>query len=104
MADAEGIDTGRERSHGGGLDPDRGRDGLHLERVGHHDAVEAELLAQEALHERGVDGRRQLVHPDVRGHDRLDARLDRRPERLEPRVDVADEHRQLEVRILLVEP
>ena len=66
-ADAERVRAGRERLHRALLDADARREALHLERVGDHDAVEAELLAQQAEHDR-AHRRRPVVerrHADV---------------------------------------
>ncbi len=93
------IDPGPERPHSGRLDPDGLRHRLHLERIGHHDSVEPELVAQQPLHERRVDRRRQFVDADVSRHDRLNPGGNRGAERLEPVLHRTDEHRKLEVRV-----
>ena len=73
--------------------------------------VEAELLAQQAGQVRAAERRGRVVdrrHPDVRGHDRLDARLDRGPEGDElarqERLAVDVDRRQLEVGVGAVSP
>ena len=52
VADAERVDAGLERAHRRFLDADGRADRLHLERVGEHEPVEAELVAEQALHDR----------------------------------------------------
>ena len=64
------------------LDADGVGDGLHLEGVRDHDAVEAELVAEEALDQRRADvagASSSVGHEDVGGHDRLHARRRSRP-------------------------
>ena len=104
MADQERVDTGGERQHGAPLDTDGVADRLHLERIRDHEPVEAELAAQQALHDRPTQRRGRVVErgdPHVSGHDRLHAGIDRRAERQQPVADVAGHDRQLEVRVLL---
>ena len=100
VTDTESIDACGECLHRGALDADRLGHRLHLQRIRHDDAVEAELVAEQALDQRRVDGGGQIVDADMRRHDRLHSRGDRGPERLEPRLEVADELRQLEMRVL----
>ena len=61
-------------------------DAAHLQRVGHHQAFEAQLVAQQVREDGrrkrgGQIGRRQRGHGDVRGHDGIHARFDGRAER-----------------------
>ena len=61
VADAERVGAGRERPHGGLLDADTAADRAHLERVGDHEPVEAELLAQQPGEDPAAQRGRQLV-------------------------------------------
>jgi hypothetical protein len=85
----------------------------HLERVGHHDAVETELLAQQPGEDRvgqggGTAGQVERRHDDVSGHHHIGARSDGGPERrqVDPvpiRTGVADD-RQSTARAALSTP
>ncbi len=104
VADAERVDARVEREHRRSSTPTVALTRLHLERVGHHDAVEAELPAQQALDDRLAQRRGRVAerrHADVRRHDRAHAGVDRGAERLEAGLDVAGDDGQLEVRVLL---
>ena len=72
----------RARARAGAATPVGPAGALHLERVGDHDAVEAELVAQQ-LDERPAPAsparRRRRRHADVRGHDRARRRPRSRP-------------------------
>ena len=106
-AEAERVGAGRERPHGALLDADRGADRAHLERVGDHDPVEAELVAQQPVQRARLRVAGSVVerrHADVRGHDRLHARPRSRPRnggsaRSRSVVEVDVDGRQLEVRV-----
>ncbi len=78
-------------------------DATHVERVADDHAPEAELLAQQVLQHARVQ-RRGLVaerrDANVRRHDRADARGDGGAERLQPRLDLPFDRRQLEMRVL----
>ena len=81
------VDAGGERQHGAALDADGVADGLHLERVGDHEPVVAELVAKQARTTAGLSVAGSVVErrdQHVRGHDRLHAGRDRGAERLEP--------------------
>ena len=104
-AEAERVGAGRQRAHGRALDSLGPAGALHLERVGHHDAVEAELRAQQLDHGR-VPGRRLVAEgaeADVRGHHGAHAGLDRSGERrqgaLAQDVEARVGGRQLQMRV-----
>ena len=59
VADAERVGAGLERAHRALLDADAGADRAHLERVGDHEPVEAELLAQQPGQDPSAQRRRQ---------------------------------------------
>ena len=104
MADAQRVDARFERAYRGLLDSECRADRLHLERVGQYQPVEAELLAQQTLHDaRAERGGRVVESGDahVRGHDRPHAGGDRGPERLQTVFDVARDGRELEMGVLL---
>ena len=61
VADAERVDAGRERLNAGLLHSHAAADRAHLERVGDHEPVEAELLAQEPGDDPAAQRGRQLV-------------------------------------------
>ncbi len=52
VADQERVDAGGDRQHGASLDPVGLADGLHLERVGDHQPVVAELAAEQSREDR----------------------------------------------------
>ncbi len=79
------VDTGLERQDGDAVVAVLRPDTLHAERVGHHEPVVAEFLAQDAGEDRvgegrGVPGRVEGRNHDVGGHDRVDAGADGGPE------------------------
>ena len=81
------VDAGGERQHGAVARRRRLAQRLHLERVGDHEPVVAELVAQQPRAIARAQGRGRVVergHEDVRRHDRLHARLDRGAERRQP--------------------
>ena len=49
MAQTERVGTGEHRSHGALLHSHAGADRLHLERIGHDGAREAELGAEQVV-------------------------------------------------------
>jgi hypothetical protein len=71
------------------------RDRAHGERIREQQPVEAEVLAQETGQELGRERRRRRAHAedagnlDVRGHDRVDAAVDRAHEGYELRLHQA---------------
>ena len=75
-AEAERVCAGRQRAHGRALDSLGPAGALHLECVGHHDAVEAELGAQQLDHGR-VPGRRRLAEARRSGCARSSPRAPR---------------------------
>ncbi len=102
MTEAERVGTGGDRPHSTLLHAHAGADRLHLERVRHDHPGEAELLSQHVV-EKLAAHRRGLVtdrpDDDVRGHDRLSSRLDRRAERDECRLVELSDERKCEVRV-----
>ena len=100
VAHAQGVGACLDRLHRRLDDPDRLAHRLHLERIGEDDAVEAELAAQQPAQHRRVDRGGQRADADVCGHDRRDSGGDRRAEGRQAVLDVADERRQLEMRVL----
>ncbi len=104
-AETKRVCAGRERAHGRVIDFLGPAGALHLECVGHHDAVEAELGAQQLDHGR-VPGRRRLAEgaeADVRGHYDAHPSLDRSGERREGAlaqdVEARLGRRQLQMRV-----
>ena len=107
MAEAEEVRAGLESEDGSFLLPDRAADRAHLQGVGHDDAVEAELAAEEIRDHGSAEGARRLVEPghaDVRGHHRADARAHGRAKRQQHRghrLVVALDGGEPEMRVLL---
>ena len=100
MAQAERVGTGEDRSYGALLHSHAGADRLHLERIGHDGAREAELDAEQVVQDLSAHGRGRLTDradDDVRGHDRLHVSLDRGTERDERVLLEAVDDRQREV-------
>ena len=67
VADQERVDPRRERQHRASLDADVVADRLHLERVGDHEPVVAELVAEQARDDRRAEGGRQRRRAPARG-------------------------------------
>ena len=72
-ADADDVHAGADGGDAAALHAVVVGDGLHLDAVGEDNAVKADVLAQDARHNRGGHGRRNprldLREEDVRGHD-----------------------------------
>ena len=89
MTEAQRVGTGGDRPHGTLFDAHACADRLHLERVGHDQPGETQLLSQHVVEKLTAHRRGRVTDrpdDDVRGHDRLSSRLDRRAERDERRI------------------
>jgi hypothetical protein len=83
----QGVGSGFERAHRGVARAESVDDRAHSQRVGDHQALEAELIAQQAGENRGRKRRRQFLgwrqrrHGDVSRHDGVHAGFDGGAER-----------------------
>ena len=84
MTAEQQVDSGIDRTHRGFTGSHAAHDRLHLEIVGHDDALETDLLSENALQHVGAECRRHQrvdrFEEDVRAHDRGDAGLHGGPE------------------------
>ena len=100
IPDAQQVDTGGQRPYSTGSATDAVGDGVHVEGIADHDAVEAELVTQHR-HPRCAHRRRRRVDGwdrDMGGEHATSPGVDRRGERrdvaVQERVAISVNHRQ----------